>query len=923
MPITHPSPNDPVLEALLASPLAVGVIDRDLRLSAVNAGLARLLERDPPALLGATLREVALPLADQLEPALRRVLEDETPVHDLELNSAQAPALRGWKVHLLPLRDPTAGIVGVIVTAEAAVAPLERSLTDPHELKRAQQRLEALHRATTALTSAQTVSEVSAVVMKTALEALGADGGELRLLAEDGQTLELSLRSLGQGLTEAGIEEFSSFAVTGDHPAIEALRTNEPVFIADFADYQRRYPDLTGTALLHGIRANAHLPLRGKSLAFGVLSLHFATTRPWDADERMLAVTLADRAGVAHVRARLMQDFEENKLRLQLALEASRSRTWQYDGDKRDIVYDSAFESSTGAGGDQVFANANELNALTPPEDRERNASAMQTALGGGVGSHFQTEYRLRDAEGERWVRLSGRVIEDGAGKLRLAGTISDITAAQALAEQMHTSEERLRLALEGNRMVTWDWTVASDEVLTSDNFADVYGTSVFGGVQEGFAMVWPEDLAAHRAEFERVVGEGGTYCSEFRITHPSDGRVVWIEERATALTDANGRVERLIGIATEITERKATEQRLERNSETFASLVQGAPFGILIVDADFRLAYVSVGALPAFAGLSPLLGRDFGELQRTMWPEPYASETISRFRQTLATGEPYTAATTEQREDRTGVESYDWRIERVSLPDGSWGVVCYFHDVTVPKAITQRLEQINRAQRQFVSDAAHELRAPLTSIRGNLNLLRRYSNIAEEDRMEMLGDAEREANRLTRLIADLLAVARGETREQIEPERLSLSRLLEESWRGALSLSDHRRFELGQLEPLNVMGEPDALKQLFVILLENAVKYSPTDGRVQLEAMQREEWAEVRVFNDGAGIAADDLERVFERFYRTDRARSRTDGASGTGLGLTIARQIVERHSGRIWLESELGQGTTVIVRLPRPPSD
>ena len=389
------------------------------------------------------------------------------------------------------------------------------------------------------------------------------------------------------------------------------------------------------------------------------------------------------------------------------------------------------------------------------------------------------------------------------------------------------------------------------------------------------------------------------------------------------ALLDVNGRVERLIGVATDITRHKATEERLRRNAETFSSLVQGAPFGVYVIDADFRIAQVSVGALHAFGSVSPLLGRDLAEVLRLMWVEPFASETISRFRHTLTTGEPYIAVSTEQREDRAEIESYDWRIERVTLPDGSYGVVCYFHDVTVTQAATQRLEVINEAQRRFVSDAAHELRAPLTSILGNLNLLRRYSNIADEERMEMLGDAEREANRLTRLIADLLAVARGEAREEIELERVALEQSLEAAWRTARSLSERRRFDLGTLKPMVVLGDPDALVQLFLILLENAVKYSPEDGAVRLETIEREGWAEVRVYNDGAGISSDDLERVFERFYRTDRARSRSGGAMGTGLGLTIARQIVERHGGRVWLESAEGQGTTAVVRLPRPPND
>ncbi len=514
--------------------------------------------------------------------------------------------------------------------------------------------------------------------------------------------------------------------------------------------------------------------------------------------------------------------------------------------------------------------------------------------------------------------------LPDAEGRVaRVVAVAVDLSEQRESEERVRTNETRLRLALEGNRMVTWQLFLTTDEVVASDNFATVYGISELAGAGEGAALIWPEDLEAHRARFDRAVLEGGTYCSEFRITRPIDGRVVWIEERATALRGTDGQTEYVVGVATDVTERKATEERLRRNAETFSSLVQGAPFGVYVIDADFRLAHVSVGALHAFGDVSPLVGRDLTEVLRLIWTEPFASEAISRFRHTLQTGEPYVALSTEQRGDLAAVESYDWRIERVTLPDGRYGVVCYFHDVTHERAATRRLEEINAAQQQFVSDAAHELRAPLTSILGNLSLLRRYPDIAHEERAEMLGDAEREATRLTRLITDLLAVARGGARQEIEPERVALEYSLGAAWRTARSLSERRRFDLGTLQPMVVLGNPDALQQLFLIVLENAVKYSPEDGAVRLELRAVKGWVEVRVHNDGAGIPDDELERVFERFYRTDRSRTNSTGATGTGLGLTIARQIVERHGGQVWLESEGGQGTTAVVRLPRLPND
>ena len=133
-----------------------------------------------------------------------------------------------------------------------------------------------------------------------------------------------------------------------------------------------------------------------------------------------------------------------------------------------------------------------------------------------------------------------------------------------------------------------------------------------------------------------------------------------------------------------DITEQKRDERQLRRNHDTFYHLIQHNPFGVYVVDADFRLRQVSLGAQKVFSTVRPLLGRDFAEVLRIVWTEPFATEAINRFRHTLETGEPFTApSTVERRHDIQEVESYDWRIERLTLPDGRFGVVCYFYDLS------------------------------------------------------------------------------------------------------------------------------------------------------------------------------------------------------------------------------------------------
>ncbi len=250
--------------------------------------------------------------------------------------------------------------------------------------------------------------------------------------------------------------------------------------------------------------------------------------------------------------------------------------------------------------------------------------------------------------------------------------------------------------------------------------------------------------------------------------------------------------------------------------------------------------------------------------------------------------------------------------------PDGTvseW--VGTFNDVTSEREVVNRLREINEAQRRFVSDASHELRTPLTSIGGNLDLLIRYPDMSQQDRTEAITDAQAEARRMGRLIEDLLGAARGKSSaDRLEAVRLEA--VLGFAWRVASALSAQRQFELGTLEPALIVGDADQIKQLALILLENAVKYTPDGGMVRLSGRVTDGHAEFTVSDTGRGIAPKDAPHVFERFYRADLARTPGADPGGSGLGLTIAKKIAEDHGGSLSLESAPGVGSSFTVRLP-----
>ena len=225
-------------------------------------------------------------------------------------------------------------------------------------------------------------------------------------------------------------------------------------------------------------------------------------------------------------------------------------------------------------------------------------------------------------------------------------------------------------------------------------------------------------------------------------------------------------------------------------------------------------------------------------------------------------------------------------------------------------------LEQAYRAQQRFVSDASHELRAPITVIQGNLELLQRHTTMPAADREQAVTEARVETTRLARLVTDLLVLARADAGVPIRRAPVELDRLLMEVVGESRHLARGHRFNIETVEPAIVEGDPDRLKQLLLILVDNAIKYTPSGGPISIALRRRRGMAEFRIRDAGIGIADEELPHVFERFYRADPARSRDPG--GTGLGLSIARWIAMQHGGSIELVSTQGEGTTATVNLP-----
>ena len=302
--------------------------------------------------------------------------------------------------------------------------------------------------------------------------------------------------------------------------------------------------------------------------------------------------------------------------------------------------------------------------------------------------------------------------------------------------------------------------------------------------------------------------GEVVRYDVEVRV---ANDQLIWIDFQIAPLRNSKGEIVNLIPSGIDISERKAMHKALEASHHTFQNLVARSPFGIYTVDSDLRLAHVSDGAQPVFANVRPLIGRDFAEALRTIWPEPFATEAINRFHHTLETGEKYHAPSTiERRNDKDAVEAYDWMIERIDMPDGRPGVVCNFYDLSERQRYEEHIRLLMR-------EVNHRSKNLLTVVMSMARQTARTASPAEF--------VERFSQRLYGLAASQDLIVRGNW-GGVSVADLVKSQLIHL----AEEIQDHRV----QMEGPEMILSPSAAEGIGVALHElstNALKYGSLSG--------------------------------------------------------------------------------------------
>lgn len=603
------------------------------------------------------------------------------------------------------------------------------------------------------------------------------------------------------------------------------------------------------------------------------------------------------------------------------------------------------------------------MQQISHPDDLTSNLPLFERLAREGIPFVIEKRY-VRPDGSHVWVNNSVSGLRGRDGKMQsIVAVCVDITARRQAEEAHREGEERLRLALEAGRMGTWSWDIHSNEVRWSPQLESIHGIAAgtFPGTFEAYLQdIHPEDRQRVIRSIQSAVELGTEHHLEYRLVWP-DGSIHWIEARGKLVRDTAGQPKQMIGVCVEISERKRKEQDLRFLSEASRSLAT-------LVDYQSTLQQIATLAVPHFAdGCAIYMPDESGQLRRLAvasdatldlssvdafaQPWPLDPQTFGGIRDVFRTGRsvlldhiPINDHPSDGRDERfvdgprvNEVESY--MCVPMMVRDHAIGVIAFIgaagkrhytradlalaEDLAHRAAIAsenarlyEKIREEGQRKDEFLAMLAHELRNPLAPIRSGLDLLR----LMGADHT-IVGTMQHQIEHLVRLVDDLLDVSRimrGKVELRREPTELTAVVQRACDTVAGLIQSNQQQLSLHlPEEPIWLDADAVRLTQVIGNLLNNASKYTPHAGRIELTITQLGAQVEIRVRDNGIGISPELLPHVFELFIQDQRTIDRAQG--GLGIGLTVVSNLVEMHGGTVTAFScGHGRGSEFVIRLP-----
>ncbi|OLY92462.1 PAS domain S-box-containing protein [Cnuella takakiae] len=582
------------------------------------------------------------------------------------------------------------------------------------------------------------------------------------------------------------------------------------------------------------------------------------------------------------------------------------------------------------------------------PDDLERTHAVWNQAL--QTGTIYEIEYRLKRFDGKyRWFLTRGTPMQDAHGRiLKWYGSTTDVHEQIRAAEALQQSTERFYLVAKATQDVIWDWNLRTDEIWWNEGFKELFGyqaEEIEPTVDSWYNRVHTDDKERIVGGIHEVISSGGTnWSAEYRF-RKKDGSYALVFDRGYIIHDKDGKASRMLGSMQDITERKKVEADLRLAHERIVNILESTADAFYALDEHFNFTYVNKKAAQLWGSdREALIGKHYW----TEFPKAVGSQSYHMHYQAQKEGRPVHYETVSP---LLGI----W-IDTSIYPGTDGGLSVFFRDITerkqwqeeLEKKVEERtqaladanealhksneeLERSNKNLEQFAYAASHDLKEPMRKIQIFSDRLKgRLEGKLEEDDKHYFTRIINATHRMNTLIDDLLLyshVSRGAVKDKMVDLNKKIQLVLEDL---EVELAE-KKATIKVAELPTIKGHRQQLQQLFLNLIGNALKYSNPDippvinitskqvkgidTPLHLNGKRGEMLYHLVVVQDnGIGFDQEDAERIFNVFTRLHgNAEYR-----GTGVGLSIAQNVVQNHGGYIWAESIPGRGATFSVLLP-----
>ncbi len=587
------------------------------------------------------------------------------------------------------------------------------------------------------------------------------------------------------------------------------------------------------------------------------------------------------------------------------------------DREGRIELFNRACEQLTGYTFDEVVGK-HFFDIFLLPEERDAVKAVFDDLSAGHLPSRHENHWATRDG-GRRLIAWSNTGLLDARGNVEhIIGTGIDVTELRGMEAEQREAAQRFEIVADLTTDLMYEYDPALNELRWFGDI-DAYLGFPPGEEPHDFAgwlnIVHPDDREKVKETIFRALDSGRPFTMEHRVVK-KDGAVLHWASRAAAIKDAKDVPVRFIGAVRDITARKAVDAELMHSESRFRSLFENAPFGILIHRlGTVLLANPALLEMFGVGSMSEVVGTSLLEYLAPEERERIAENYLRRM-----AGEKLPNAYETVGLTRTGrhIPLYIVVVP-LELEDGP-ALMVYMMDITERKVHEDTLRNKAEELKNFLTIAAHELRHPITILKGYARVIGEYGDnlMVQQSMPEILENMDKAANRLDRLVDELLDVSRieqgrWELRKETIDTRNLLAKTVEEMHLQGVDNPISYTVETGAEE---VFADPEKFDRLLLILLENAANFAAPMSAIEMTVEKQGEELLFSVLDRGSGIPEEARERVFERFYQV--AEVEYHSIPGLGMGLYIARQIVEAHGGRIWNEARPGGGTAFRFTLP-----